>query len=345
MAKYHCWLTIVGLLFGIGSVGRGAQPSAVVDVAVQPAGEDALGCCRSAFSPCASSPWEAKVGFVLLQRSGLPSRELARGLGESPQPFLNASQFGFDFEGGPDLTILRHGDCADLEFRWFQVHDSIAETPTMNSDGWGFPFRYLIGLEILDVDLSARYMSQLNSFELNLKQPVNDWITAFAGFRFVEFNELLAYTATPAGDDPLPLFVRSFNDLYGFQVGSDITLWDRGGPFRVAATGKAGVYGNYARNRSDDGGDSGNPDFVDSASTGHAAFQGEIGVVGTYQITRRLTARIGYQVMWFDGVALASEQQPRLDPAHDDQDFGSPSVATGGTAFYHGVVGGFDLRF
>ena len=105
---------------------------------------------------------------------------------------------------------------------------------------------------------------------------VNGWITAFGGFRFVEFNELLAYTATPGGEDPFPLFVRSFNDLYGFQVGSDITLWDRGGPFRAAATGKAGIYGNYARNRADDEGYSGDPDYVDSASKGHAAFLGEI---------------------------------------------------------------------
>jgi hypothetical protein len=195
------------------------------------------------------------------------------------------------------------------------------------------------------VDLSARYLSQLTRFELNLKRPLNDWITPFAGFRCVEFNELLAYAATPGGGDPVPMFVRSLNDLYGFQIGSDITLWDRGGPFRVLATGKAGVYGNSARNRADDGGHSGDPDYVDSASTGHAAFLGEICLAGTYQITDRLTARVGYQVMWLDGVALASEQQPRLDPAHDPEDFGSPSVATGGTAFYHGLVAGFDLRF
>ena len=289
------------------------------------------------------------MGFVYLQRSGLPSRDLARGLGSAPQPFLNADQFGFDFEGGPDLTIIRHGEGSDIEFRWFQVHDSIAETPAINSEsrGFGFPFRWLLGVQNPNgIDLSARYASQLTSFELNLKRPINDRIDVFGGFRFVEFNELLSYSATPDGGTPLPpLSVASFNDLYGFQLGSDITLWDRGGPFRVVATGKAGIYANFARNRAV--ADNVDPDLVgvDFDSTWHGAFLGEIGVNCTYQINPRLAARIGYQVMWLDGVALASEQQPRLDPIHDSEDFGSPSVATGGTAFYHGVVAGIDFRF
>lgn len=296
--------------------------------------------------PCPTSRWEAKLGFVYLQRSGLPSQELARGLsGGGHEPFLDADQFGFDFEGGPDLTIVRHGDDSDIEFRWFQVHDSIAKTPTIDRDsvGFGFPFRALLGLTDAEgVDLSAGYRSQMSSFELNLKRPIGDWISVFGGFRFVELNELLSYSATPVGGEPLPLFVRSFNDLYGFQLGSDITLLDRGGPFKLVATGKAGIYANYASNQSDLGDDSEN---VDSASTCEGAFLGEIALNCTYQITPRLAARVGYEVMWINGVALASQQQPRLDPVHDEQDYGSPSVAAEGTAFYHGVAAGLDFRF
>ncbi|MCY2995699.1 MAG: hypothetical protein NTY19_48805 [Planctomycetota bacterium] len=257
---------------------------------------------------------------------------------------------------------------ADIEFRWFQVHDSVAETPTINRDlvGFGFPFRVLLGLTAADgVDLSAGYRSQMSSFELNLKRPIGDWISVFGGFRFVELNELLSYSATPVGGtlllssapiggtlpapsskpiqgNPLPMFVRSFNDLYGFQLGSDITLLDRGGPFKLVATGKAGIYANYASNQADMGVDS---EDVDSASTCEGAFLGEIGLNCTYQITPRLAARVGYEVMWINGVALASQQQPRLDPVHDNQDYGSPSVAAEGTAFYHGVAARLDFRF
>ena len=297
--------------------------------------------------PCPTSRWEAKLGFVYLQRSGLPSQELARGLGSAPQPFLDADQFSFDFEGGPDLTIVRHGDDSDIEFRWFQVHDSIAKTPTIGRDstGFGFPFRVLLGVPGSEdgIDLSAGYRSQMSSFELNLKRPIGDWISVFGGFRFVELNELLSYSSTPVGGEPLPMFVRSFNDLYGFQLGSDIMLLDRGGPFKLVATGKAGIYANYARNQADQG--VMDSDDVDSASTCEGAFLGEIGLNCTYQITPRLAARVGYEVMWINGVALASQQQPRLVPVQEEHVHGSPSVAAEGTAFYHGVAAGLDFRF
>ena len=306
----------------------------------------AAGCADAGEScPYTVSPWEVKSGFVLLERGGLPSQHLAEALKDGP-PFhvVDADQLGFNFHGGPDLTILRHGDWGDVEFRWFQVRDSMAQTPAAHDSlGFGLTFRYLLGVAGDGTDISAQYLSSLSSFELDLKRPLTDRITLFAGFRFVDFDETMAFYATVGGTAVPPLFVRSFNDLYGFQLGSDITVWDRGGPFRLLATGKAGIYGNWACNRADDAGQ--RPGYVDSASTGHAAFLGEIGVAATYQITPRLTARAGYQVTWLDGVALASQQEPRLDPAHDPTDFGKPSVATGGMAFYHGVMGGFDFRF
>ncbi|MEI8374826.1 MAG: hypothetical protein WCJ35_18535 [Planctomycetota bacterium] len=336
---------VVGSLLLAGSIPATltAEESSVEPVVS--CGTDASGTCGGEMVLDQSCAWKVKAGILFLQRGGLPSQDLARGLGSAPNPVVDADQFGFGFEGGPDLTIVHHGDAADIEFRWFQVHDSTAETPTINSEsmGFGFPFRWLLGVTGPDgVDLSARYISQLTSFELNLKRPITDRITVFGGFRYVEFDELLSYSATPVGDNhPVPLNAQSFNNLYGFQIGSDITVLDRG-PFQLLATGKAGIYANSARNRA---GGNGDPDFTDFASTSHAAFVGEIGLNGSYQITPRLAARIGYQVMWLDGVALASKQQPCLDPAHDVEDFGSPSVDTGGTAFYHGVLGGLDFRF
>jgi hypothetical protein len=313
-----------------------AEPSA------KPADSGSASCCE--MCSCPVSPWEGSAGFVLLQRSNPPSRDIARGLNDLPNQTIDAGQFGFQYEVGPELTVLRHCDCADIEFRWFQVNDFMSQSATVHdSFGFGFPFRYLLGVTGNGVDVSAQYLSQLSNFELNFKRPVNDCITVFAGLRFVELNERLTINSTPGGGDPLPIFVRSFNDLYGFQLGSDITVWDRGGPFRLLTTCKAGVYSNFTRNRADNGEE--NSTYEDSASATHAAFLGELGVFGTYQITKRLSARLGYEVMCLDGVALAPEQQPRLDPAHDPDDYGSPSVATCGTVLYHGVVGNLEFRF
>jgi len=344
MGRLRVGFSAVIVLFGLTSSPlSAADPASFATEPVQSACEDGSSCCPSVGCSCLHSPWEVKAGFVLLHRTGLPSRELARGLSAAPQPVLNANQYGFDFEGGPDLTILRHGDVADLEFRWFQVHDWIGTTPPLNDVGWGLNFRTLQG-PTRDTDLSSRYVSQVSNFELNVKRPVNDWITGLAGFRFVEFNEHLGLFMDQHEVFSPHVHVMSFNDLYGFQLGTEIKVWDRGGPFRLGALGKAGIYGNSARNRALLYDDPAEDPGVDSASKSHLAFVGEIGLVGTYQISRRLAVRIGYQVMWLDGVALASQQEELLDPFEPTSPPGA-SVDTGETAFYHGVVGGFDLRW
>ena len=248
---------------------------------------DSAECCKRC--TCPVCPWEVEAGFVLLQRSGVPSQVIERGFGGQLFQDVDTDQHGFSFQCGPDLTIIRHGDLADIEFRWFQVRNSVSGTPTF-SDGFGFP---VPGTSGGGGDyLSNQYVSNLSSFELNFKRPVNDWMTVFAGFRFVELDE----NATFIESDPLQLSMRSFNDLYGLQLGSDITLWDRGGPFRLTATGKGGIYSNFARNRAEDG--ELYSDYVDSSSATNTSFLGEIIVAGTYQITSRLAARIGYQLTW-----------------------------------------------
>jgi hypothetical protein len=315
------------LLFGAVPSAYAEEPVAS-DAGLVASGGTDVGEC----GPTCVPRWDAMLGFVYLQRPGTQLPRVANQVGGP----IDYWQPGFDFQGGPDLTILRHGDRADLEFRWFQVHGA---TSFAGSTYQSPPNE--VGFD--GIGISARYLSNLDSFELNVKRPVNDWLTVFGGFRFIEFNETTVFTVSDGGDDTASLFVRNFNDLYGFQIGSDITVWDRGGPFRVLATGKAGIYGDCARGRVDDGEQQ--PRTLGSPLRWNTAFVGEMGLVGAYQITPRLTARLGYELLWLNGMTLVPEKVLQPNPGNEAGAFAEPNVATTGTVFYHGVMAGVDFRF
>jgi hypothetical protein len=65
---------------------------------------------------------------------------------------------------------------------------------------------------------------------------------------------------------------------------------------------KGGVYANVADNRFTSTIVSG----TSSADTA-AAFVGEVGLTASYRLTRHIALRAGYEVLWLDNVALASE--------------------------------------
>src|SRR5262249_34101789 len=84
-----------------------------------------------------------------------------------------------------------------------------------------------------------------------------------------------------------------------------------------------------------------------SASDTQAAFVGEAGASASFQVTRYLSVSAGYQIIWLQGVALASNQVPvtgnvlpavgtAITPTRIDVD---------GQVFYHGIQLGADLRF
>lgn len=286
--------------------------------------------------------WDIRAGNAWLRRSFPGSAPLVKNY-STGATLIDAADHEFDFEPGPDLTIRHHGEVWGLEFRWFQVHDWISETPTISAPARiTLPFRAPVDLWTTGSSLSSRYVSELDNFELNLRKELCPWLTALVGFRFIELNEdlgVLGSGGSFTGNGTL----QTFNDLYGCQLGLDAILWNRGGPFRVEGFGKAGVYGNDARSRTYLFQASGNS-MSDSASKTHTSFLGETGVQGVYQFNPHFAARLGYQLTWIDGVAVASSQMAQLDPAHTTGT--SSTVATAGdTVFYHGGVGSLEFHW
>ena len=81
-----------------------------------------------------------------------------------------------------------------------------------------------------------------------------------------------------------------------------------------------------------------------SASDTKAAFIGEAGVNGSFQVTRCLSVRAGYQIIWLQDVALASNQIPVTGTP-----VGGVITPTGidvnGHVFFHGINLGADFRY
>jgi hypothetical protein len=183
----------------------------------------------------------------------------------------------------------------------------------------------------------------LYNTEINFRRPVNNRVTWLAGFRWVEtFDHWRLNGTLPAAGVNAALNLTTANHLYGAQTGLDLRLWDRGGPFRFEGLFKAGIFGNAANQRTTDQSTIGST-TVFSAAVGanrpQVAFVGDIALTGVYQITNALSFRGGYQLLWINGLALATDQVPALSLPN------STGLRSVGGVFYHGAFVGGELRF
>jgi hypothetical protein len=279
---------------------------------------------------CISEPlWSVYAGAVFLRRDSL---DVAGPLGLEPL------DFDVGVRAGVDIDIRRRlGDRHELQVRYFGV------------DGWSDQFSESGTILLTDWETFAGFSTQLHSTEVNLRSRWTDWMTVLAGFRWVELSERVDYDLNTVTNIPgFPPFIppisipadfgqhaRTQNHLYGFQLGTDVLLWDRGGPLTINTEMKAGIYSNLAKNS----GDLESPigDIVGDGRTYHAAFLGELGIHAKYQLTRNLALRAGYQLLWLEGVALMNDNQLDALVAGD--------VDTSGSPFYHGAMVGTELRW
>lgn len=159
------------------------------------------------------------------------------------------------------------------------------------------------------------------------------------GFRYLHFGDSLNIKSTDNDGTISDYNIRSRNNLYGGQIGLRTARrhqrwgWD--------ATGKAGVYGNDAR-QDQFVGDNGNATVLRDTSTsqGAVAFVGDLNASLIYQLNRRWALRGGYNLMWIEGVSLAGNQL--------DFSFNSDSgtqVSTSGGVFMHGASVGLQAAW
>ena len=309
---------------------------------------------------CHSARWTASAEFIILDRIGSLSQplvETAPGNVPLDQLYgypctlaLSDDDFHQGFYGGPRLGLIRQGDSGcNLELSYFQIdgwtsartvgpYDRKAESLVMKA-----PVEF-VQTQDSDQSMVWQYSTQLYNAELGGRWNLSDRVTVLAGVRWLELRENLQGALEPPTFDWEPPFwnVTTTNNLYGFQIGADGTVWQRG-RFSITGLLKAGIFDNNAQQSTD----------VSiykfpwpcAASTNHAAFVGETGLTCKYQLTKRLVLKAGYEALWLDGVALASGQIRDTSSSIKPVKVEALGVNCGSGVFFHGATAGLECSF
>ncbi|BBO31999.1 hypothetical protein PLANPX_1611 [Lacipirellula parvula] len=278
------------------------------------------------------SLWTVRAGAVIMKRER-PNAGVLAVSDPGNNPISNTADFAFDWTGGPDVSIVRQTASGNAwELRYFGILDAEA-----NRD-YGDPGNFNIlpyGFNTSN-SLTANYESTLHSTELNWLHPFSQRVTWLAGFRWIELNDHLTYTVGFPSPSIIDVNYNMQNHLYGAQTGADVALWNRGGRLTVNGIVKAGVYGNSADSNIYEIDNDGDVLSDGGASSSHVAFVGDLSFVATYQVTPHFALRGGYQLLWLDGVALASNTALLAKKEIDKN-----VIGTDGSLFYNGaLVGG-----
>jgi hypothetical protein len=132
------------------------------------------------------------------------------------------------------------------------------------------------------------------------------------------------------------------NDLFGLQAGAEGTLLTIG---RLALGGvaKAGIYDNHARQSA--AVSMKKQVYHASAGGNRMAFVGQGGIHATYTVTRKLSGKLGYELLWLDRVALAPGQISKTVSGANPTSETVTGVDSGSSVLLHGLTAGFVYSF
>jgi hypothetical protein len=359
--------TVIFALFvlAMGSAAALGQDDAAADRLVAGDGEDSppsscAGSCDVGCCPSCCPRWTASADFIILDRIGGGNQPLVVRVPHPGPPTapgveaLNSSEFQQGFSGGPKLDLIRHGDSGyDLELSYFQIDgwssdrsigpDKPEDWLVMSAPGF-LQTNQRLAIQSMDWD----YATKLYNAELNVQWNPCDRVTMLAGFRWVNLSESLVGTLNPTTFPSEQSYWNFWNgtttnNLYGFQIGADGKLWQRG-RLSIGALVKAGIFDNNAEETTEI-----SVIFKQqrtaSATTNAAAFVGEAGLQCKYQLTNGLLLRAGYEAIWLQGVALAPQQVMENSVNARTITVQSLGVNCDSGVFYHGATAGLEYSF
>jgi hypothetical protein len=290
-----------------------------------------------------------------------------------------AYQWSGDLDSGFEPGIramvgLRLCNCLTVEFGYFGLWESgTFRTAQPDSTSYLIFPGNLAGNVFVNMGaVASSYSSYVNSFEMNFpcccgccccstcdccETPCSECgrvhrncglvscqsLEWFAGVRFLNIGNnlnMLVQRREAGGVEEGNYSVLTGNRLVGGQIGArwrntvDRIGWE--------LTGKAGVFGNSA-DQSQSVTDY--PNFplrpFTSVQGSHTAFVGEINLSVLMRLTDIWTLKVGYDVIWIQGLALAADQ---LDFNFATSPSGN-QLYTGGGLLLHGVNFGLEARW
>jgi hypothetical protein len=255
---------------------------------------------------------------------------------------LDAGQFDPGTATGWDISMIRRRLCGCWGIEGLYFDDAgWNNTNTFTSTGPA-TVEFATPLNVGGTStFTSAYASRLRNVEVNGRYELANWLDFIAGFRYLELSESLDITRSaiaglPAGSTA-SYAIDAHNHLSGFQLGLDAHLWDCC-RFSLDGTMKAGIFGDDATNSvlvTLPGPDP----LASAAGKSHVAGVAELDFAGTYHLTDCWAVRGGYQLLWVDGAALATNQVAVSNPLA-----GTATVDTNATAFYHGAFVGLEFR-
>jgi hypothetical protein len=307
-----------------------------------PCGGCSNNCCAG-YSECCDPQWTVTADALFLRPSATTGQQILFDPLQGTTLF-NSSDMAFSCQAGLRLSLMRHGRCGwNFELNFFDNvgPKASAEFPAsaLPSGIAGVIVDNTILLPVDEIVFEERF--RLYSSELNLQRPVNEWLTTLVGFRWVEFYDSYAVQGVESVVSmPFSQAINTHNHLYGFQIGENALLFERTGRLRINGFAKMGVFHNAADQNSNLN-DPANFGVLSAIANGsHTAFLCELGLIGSYNISQHVALRGGYQVMWIEGLALASGQIPVTNLVA-----GTADIATSGGLFYHGATAGIEVTW
>jgi hypothetical protein len=326
-----------------GGAHATAKSASAAPAASTISGNCDLGCgdsCCDCGDMCGCGPkWTVRAGAAILQRSNPSGRAVIRDRALGTPIVARADIFDFDqWEGGPDVTIARWlNNGTGIEARYF------GSNQWDDDRTFGLPAQWQVETADAPIQvngvgtISACYLSRLNSTEINWRGGLNQNLALLAGFRWVEIHENLGVSADVGGTNVATANWNTDNHLYGGQLGAILQMLRMGRRFSADAWFKGGIYGNDADNQFNF--TSLGPNLNGHTSQGQTAFVGDIQFSGSYWFTDHIALRSGYQLLWVDGVALASDQ------VNASSSLTGHGIKTNGDVFYHGALIGLDFTW
>ncbi|MDX1947318.1 MAG: BBP7 family outer membrane beta-barrel protein [Pirellulaceae bacterium] len=353
---------------GCEACGGGGRPHGLANGLLG----DVLGCIAPyPDGGCAAPRWfDFSLEFMQLRREdpGRNTQFTSLGLGgpDTGAPIvLQTDNLDFDLESGFRFTALGQiGPASSVEFTFYGLffYDDQQTVFSANNDLYSVvsDFGQLPAGGFAETDesdlQSIRYKSQFDNFEVNYRQRwqapncryQGSWLAGIRYFKLKEdFNYLTQSTANGTVLNPrnAQFYTNSHNNLIGGQIGGDMWICLIPG-LRMGGEAKFGVYGNHYNVDNTIRADSTDQVFLEELSTSDVAFIGQADLMATYRINYQWTLKVGYQFLYVDGVALASEQFNTTPPAlvfPTAPNAREPFTNDNGRLFYHGYSVGAEF--
>lgn len=299
----------------------------------------------TSYVPYIASVWYAEAEAQFLTRDNRAS-DRALVLFDLPpdntdNSALRVNDFSFDYEVGPRLLVGYAPDrFSAFEGSYFGIYNWDAQRTVVGDNDLNLPGDLGLSLDLdffnadrFDVDIQ----SDIHNAELNYLWNY-DTAALLVGFRYFHLTEELNIVSTDLDTGSSLYAVRTRNNLFGGQVG--VRLEPTYGAFSCRLEGKAGLFGNAARQKQRVTDFEGFIARETATSDEVLSFIGELRATAVYRLSQTWALQGGYGVMWVERVALAFDQ---LDFT-DDIDSGTAIDRDGGV-FIHGAHAGLAARW